>query len=113
MTVFQLERESVRQKNNLIESHAPAKTADLCPALAEMSAFRSGHSIMLHFKALAVVKRASLLAPHMSAFDPKRTRCALSHRLLHPGRRPASVQNLGFRPVETHVHCKRTTCGCR
>jgi len=29
MTVFQLERESVRQKNNLIESHAPAKTADL------------------------------------------------------------------------------------
>jgi hypothetical protein len=29
MTVLLLERESVRQKNNLIESHAPAKTADL------------------------------------------------------------------------------------
>jgi hypothetical protein len=29
MRVLLLERESVRQKNNLIESHAPAKTAEL------------------------------------------------------------------------------------
>src|SRR5262245_22692237 len=36
-----------------------------------MSAFDSGHSIMLHFKALAVVKRTCRVALHMSAFDPK------------------------------------------
>src|SRR5262245_46228086 len=64
-------------------------------------------------RAMLRVKLTCVAAPHESAFDPKLTRCALSHRLLHPGRRLAFVQNLGFRPVETHVHCKRTTCGCR